>query len=585
MSSNSSALDDSENFRILIATDIHLGYEEKDLTRADDSFNSFEEVLQLAVKHEVDFLLLAGDLFHVNQPSTACLERCMSLLRTYCLGDKPVHMEFVSDQAEIFKHCNNPIVNFEDPNLNISIPVFSIHGNHDDPCGYREISCLDLLSSVGLVNYFGKQTNLQNINISPILLKKGSNKVALYGLSHIRDERLMRLFKDRKVRMYRPEEDTDQWFNIFVCHQNRVKRPGTKHLSEEVIPEFIKLTIWGHEHESLIDPVHSSSGKGFVCQPGSTVATSMCEGEAGSKYVGLLTIKGTAFKIQPLELKTVRLMHFETIHLSELEHDLEISKQVESFIEEKLDQIIVCLQMKHSGHPKQPVLPLIRLRIFYTKDTQFFNTHRFGQRYHDRVANSNDMIVLKMEKKIYEKKKNCIDSETLEEIMENQEMENIEEMINVYFKEKSNDEDMKQLELLSVNGMAEGVSRFVNNQNSESIKTVIDYQMDKVKKYVTNQDDLNENNILNYIDQFRISRSQKVREELQEMQSVLNSEQNLTPSTSRQSIIQNQSSDESVNSDENQQNASSSTRTRGRGARSGRGSRGTRGTTRGRGKG
>lgn len=48
---------------------------------------------------------------------------------------RPIHFEFVSDQAEIFKHSNHLIVNFEDPNLNVSIPVFSIHGNHDDPCG------------------------------------------------------------------------------------------------------------------------------------------------------------------------------------------------------------------------------------------------------------------------------------------------------------------------------------------------------------------------------------------------------------------------------------------------------------------
>ena len=26
-------------------------------------------------------------------------------------------------------------MNYEDPNYNISIPVFSIHGNHDDPAG------------------------------------------------------------------------------------------------------------------------------------------------------------------------------------------------------------------------------------------------------------------------------------------------------------------------------------------------------------------------------------------------------------------------------------------------------------------
>lgn len=28
-----------------------------------------------------------------------------------------------------------PAVNYEDPNFNIGIPVFSIHGNHDDPQG------------------------------------------------------------------------------------------------------------------------------------------------------------------------------------------------------------------------------------------------------------------------------------------------------------------------------------------------------------------------------------------------------------------------------------------------------------------
>lgn len=132
---------------------------------------------------------------------------------------------------------------------------------------------MDLLSSMGLVNYFGKQTNLQEIKIQPILLKKGSNKLALYGLSHIRDERLERLFRSGKVRMYRPQEDVDQWLNIFVCHQNRESRPGTKHLSDNVIPEFINLVIWGHEHKSLIDPVPSSRQQSntYISQPGNFI--------------------------------------------------------------------------------------------------------------------------------------------------------------------------------------------------------------------------------------------------------------------------------------------------------------------------
>lgn len=32
----------------------------------------------------------------------------------------------------VFNH-----VNYEDPDINVSVPVFSIHGNHDDPSGVR----------------------------------------------------------------------------------------------------------------------------------------------------------------------------------------------------------------------------------------------------------------------------------------------------------------------------------------------------------------------------------------------------------------------------------------------------------------
>ena len=37
----------------------------------------------------------------------------------------------------IIMYCSFPAVNYEDPNYNISIPIFLIHGNHDDPAGVR----------------------------------------------------------------------------------------------------------------------------------------------------------------------------------------------------------------------------------------------------------------------------------------------------------------------------------------------------------------------------------------------------------------------------------------------------------------
>jgi double-strand break repair protein MRE11 len=40
-----------------------------------------------------------------------------------------------------------PAINYEDPNLNVAIPVFSIHGNHDDPQGTGPVSCIEALPS------------------------------------------------------------------------------------------------------------------------------------------------------------------------------------------------------------------------------------------------------------------------------------------------------------------------------------------------------------------------------------------------------------------------------------------------------
>ena len=46
-----------------------------------------------------------------------------------------------------------PVVNYEDPNYNISIPVFSIHGNHDDPAGVRNLYLLYRLYDRNRANF------------------------------------------------------------------------------------------------------------------------------------------------------------------------------------------------------------------------------------------------------------------------------------------------------------------------------------------------------------------------------------------------------------------------------------------------
>ena len=44
-------------FRILITTDNHLGFMENNPIRGNDTFNTFQEILDIAKKENVDFML------------------------------------------------------------------------------------------------------------------------------------------------------------------------------------------------------------------------------------------------------------------------------------------------------------------------------------------------------------------------------------------------------------------------------------------------------------------------------------------------------------------------------------------------
>ena len=82
-----------------------------------------------------------------------------------------------------------------------------------------------------------------------MLLCKGQTRLALYGLSSVKDERLYRLFRENKVQMMRPEEETDEWFNLLTLHQNRAKHGSSNYIPEHYLDGFMDLVIWGHEHE------------------------------------------------------------------------------------------------------------------------------------------------------------------------------------------------------------------------------------------------------------------------------------------------------------------------------------------------
>ncbi|KAJ1805258.1 meiotic recombination, partial [Coemansia sp. RSA 2598] len=396
--------DDRDTLSILVATDNHLGYLERDPVRGQDSFDAFSEIMQLAQAYRVDMVLLGGDLFHDNRPSRKSLHQALSLFRTHCLGDKPVSIEYLSDpQVDFGGEFSN--VNYEDPNINISLPVFSIHGNHDDPSGHGNLSAMDMLAVSGFVNYFGKQTEVENIRVSPVLLRKGGTRLALYGLGNIRDERLHRTIARKHMTMCQPSEDTDKWFNLMVLHQNRVAHGPKNHIPEHFLSEFLDLVIWGHEHQCMVDPEYNHQRAFYVSQPGSSVATSLSPGEAVAKHVALVKINRRNFKVDKIRLKNVRPFVIEDVVLAQVAglSPQSTESEIVEYLRGRVERLIAHAQtlyneqLARGSEVIEPALgaqpkPLVRVRVDYTGGFESFHPQRFGLLFADRVANPRDIV-------------------------------------------------------------------------------------------------------------------------------------------------------------------------------------------------
>ncbi|XP_052899403.1 double-strand break repair protein MRE11 [Anopheles moucheti] len=484
--SQTAQINPDDTIKILVASDIHLGFKEKDRIRGDDSFIAFEEVLQHALENEVDAILLGGDLFDVANPSTATLDRCFRLLKTYLLGDKPIKLEFMSAQNVNFVDSLTQTVNYEDPNINIAIPMFSIHGNHDDSGGSGRVSSMHLLSTNGYVNYFGKWTDLSRIDIRPILLRKGETKLALYGLSYMSDARLCRLLEEAKVFMERPDEPG--FFNVMVLHQNRVERGPKNHLPESSLPQFLDLIIWGHEHDCRIEPEENSAKKFYVSQPGSTVATSLSEGEAIPKCCGLLSIHKGLFRMDPIPLQSVRPFVFESVDLATVQEELaldegDVQQKVKDFAAERIEAMIERAQTQLTGYPRQPKLPLIRLRLILTEVEQQFNAIRFGMRYVNRVANPLDMVIFKKKPKVKVKNEagDTVDKAALKEAYSKGSVLRVEDIVESYFLKA---DPVNQLEVLHPRSMTEMMRRIVHYEDDDVPAKGLKFYLDKALAFL-----------------------------------------------------------------------------------------------------
>ena len=331
---------DDDTFRIMITTDNHIGYKENDPYVELDSYNNFKEVLQICNKlGNVDFMLNSGDLFHDNYFSSKNLNFITDLLVNTCLNDSPI--TFKTEHKPDYLNLN-----YDDENINVGLPIFIINGNHDygNSIGTENVSILKILSNLKLINYLGNFNIVDNedVEVEPVILKKGNTQLNLYGLSNIKEERLNKLIRNNRLSFLTNDEVTPKGLNLLLLHQNRSSNINKTFLNENLLPDFLDLLIWGHEHECIPDLAYNSLKNFNILQPGSTLQTSFHESELKPKCCFLMDFKDNKYTIYPIPLETVRPMKVRSLSLKDINvpKDLEqITKVVVNEVEEMLQEV------------------------------------------------------------------------------------------------------------------------------------------------------------------------------------------------------------------------------------------------------
>jgi double-strand break repair protein MRE11 len=295
----------------------------------------------------------------------------------------------------------------------------------------------------------------------------------------------------------------------------------TGFLPENFLPEFLDLVIWGHEHECLIDPIENPETHFHVCQPGSSVATSLMDGEAVPKHVGILTVTGKNFEMEKIRLKTVRPFVMRTVALADepalkniwkkSNNRAEITRHLEGIVNELIEEANQewldtqdeedreRLAAKEIEAPR----PLIRLRVEYTApDGGSFdceNPQRFSKRFTAKVANDNDIIQFYRKKKTAGRKSKELVELPEESVLAEMALDavKVEELVREFLTAQS-------LTILPQNSFGDSVSQFVDKDDRYAMEVFVDESLTLQVKHLLSAEQNDQDDVSEAMEEYRV---------------------------------------------------------------------------------
>jgi double-strand break repair protein MRE11 len=287
------------------------------------------------------------------------------------------------------------------------------------------------------------------------------------------------------------------------------------------------------------------------------------------------------FKMIPIKLQTVRPFIFETVDLEDNHNVLargkgELHEKVFQFCTKKVQEMIEKSKEKLSGNPKQPTIPLIRLRVLYSDEDQLCNPVRLGQQFAKEVANPGDIIKFIKQASKKTKGTQVVKDETALKSAFQAQRTRAEDVVDQYFADMEVDE--QKLELFQSKTLSELCRRLVDNDDDDAADIILKQEMEMAITFLHDKNAV-EDDIHDFMADFRDFKGDEIHNKILGMLDA-NTTRRVVPAANNVSLI-----DSGSDEDDDAGGSRNTTATASRGTARGRGARGAARGARGRGRG
>jgi DNA repair exonuclease SbcCD nuclease subunit len=252
-------------FSFVHASDLHLGYAQYGLeARRQDFDSAFKELVDKTVELKVDFMIIAGDLFHQARPSNVTLE--------------------------------NTIRNFKRLK-DAGIPVLTVDGSHDSAPNTITGTILYPLDSAGLIYHLPRHDGA---------CWSKQDCCYVYGIPNFHSKHKTQEALPKFMAEYPPRPDSCVC-NIFVFH-GAVDLPSVKppyieaELSADQLPSDFNYYAAGHVHERYLEKFKT----GLLAYSGCTETADYREAKYPKGFMHVRVNEKGEVDPEPIELSSTR---------------------------------------------------------------------------------------------------------------------------------------------------------------------------------------------------------------------------------------------------------------------------------------